>query len=173
MLDLLSQNGFETISVGKINDIFAGKGITKALQTKGNSDGMKITYEISHTDFEGLCFVNLVDFDSVYGHRNDIDGYAKALSQFDIELSALMKKLRDDDILIITADHGCDPSTPSTDHSREYTPMLVFGNRIKAGVDLKTRESFADIAATILDYFDVSKEETAGKSFLEEILKEE
>ena len=173
MLDLLSQNGFETISVGKINDIFAGKGITKALHTKGNSDGMKITYEISHTDFEGLCFVNLVDFDSVYGHRNDVDGYAKALSQFDVELQGLLNNLRTDDILIITADHGCDPSTPSTDHSREYTPMLVFGNRIKTGVDLKTRESFADISATILDYFDVSKEETAGKSFLEEILKEE
>ncbi len=173
MLDLLSKSGFEAVSVGKINDIFAGKGITKAFHTKNNSDGMKITNEISHTDFEGLCFVNLVDFDSVYGHRNDIDGYAKALSQFDIELGNLLDNLRDDDLLIITADHGCDPSTPSTDHSREYTPMLVLGNRIKEGIDLKTRESFADISATILEYFGVDKGETAGKSFLKEILKEE
>lgn len=173
MLDLLSKSGFETISIGKINDIFAGKGITKALHTKGNSDGMKITEEISHTDFEGLCFVNLVDFDSVYGHRNDVEGYAKALSQFDVELGHLLDNLSDNDLLLITADHGCDPSTPSTDHSREYTPMLVFGKRIKAGVDLKTRESFADISATILDYFGVDKENTTGKSFLNEILKEE
>ena len=171
MLDLLSQNGFETISVGKINDIFAGKGITKAFHTKNNSDGMRVTNEISQTEFEGLCFVNLVEFDSAYGHRNDVDGYAKALSQFDRELEVFINKLRDDDLLIITADHGCDPSTPSTDHSREYTPMLIYGNKIVSGVDLKTRASFSDISATILEYFCVDAENTAGKSFLKDVLR--
>ena len=171
MLDLLSKSGFETISVGKINDIFAGKGITKAFHTKNNSDGMRVTNEISQTEFEGLCFVNLVEFDSAYGHRNDVDGYAKALSQFDRELEAFINNLRDDDLLIITADHGCDPSTPSTDHSREYTPMLIYGNKIASGVDLKTRASFSDISATILEYFSVDAENTAGKSFLKDVLR--
>lgn len=171
MLDLLSKNGFETISVGKINDIFAGKGITKAFHTKNNSDGMKIATEISLTDFDGLCFVNLVDFDSAYGHRNDVDGYAKALSQFDIELGEFIKNLKSEDLLIITADHGCDPLTSSTDHSREYTPMLIFGEKIQSGINLKTRDSFADISATILEYFKVDKENTTGNSFLNEVLK--
>ena len=173
MLDLLSKNGFETISVGKINDIFAGKGITKTFHTKSNSDGMEIATKISQTDFEGLCFVNLVDFDSVYGHRNDVEGYAKALSQFDNELKGFIDNMRTDDVLIITADHGCDPSTASTDHSREYTPMIIFGEKIASGVDLKTRGSFADICATILEYFGIDKQKTAGKSFLGEVLKGE
>ena len=122
-------------------------------------------------EFTGLCFVNLVDFDMVYGHRNDSDGYAKALSYFDSQLPIILEALKDDDILIITADHGCDPSTPSTDHSREYVPMIAYGKRIKRNNDLGTRESFADIAATILEYFNV-KQQVAGTSFLKDILKE-
>ena len=171
MLDLLSQNGFETISVGKINDIFAGKGITQAFHSKSNSDGMKIAEEILHKDFQGLCFVNLVDFDSAFGHRNDVGGYAKALTDFDSQLSTFIQMLGDEDILIVTADHGCDPSTPSTDHSREYTPMLIYGNRVLSGVNLGTRASFADISSTILEYFNVDKKDTCGQSFLNEILK--
>ncbi len=171
MLDLLSQNGFETISVGKINDIFAGKGITQAFHSKSNSDGMKIAQEILHKDFQGLCFVNLVDFDSAFGHRNDVGGYAKALTDFDSHLSTFIQMLGDEDILIVTADHGCDPSTPSTDHSREYTPMLIYGNRVLSGVNLGTRASFSDISSTILEYFNVDKKDTCGQSFLNEILK--
>ena len=171
MLDLLDKKGFKVISVGKINDIFAGKGITEAFHTKNNYDAMQTTLKIAKSDFEGLCFVNLVDFDSVFGHRNDIDGYASAITKFDFELKKLLSILREDDILIITADHGCDPSTPSTDHSREYTPMLIYGNRISSGVNLGTRNSFADISATILEYFSVSKENTSGESFLKQILK--
>lgn len=171
LLDLLKQNGLNVVSVGKISDIFAGKGISEAFFTKNNLDGMKITQKIAKSDFEGLCFVNLVDFDSTFGHRNDVDGYAKALTEFDKELETLIPSLCNDDILIITADHGCDPSTPSTDHSREYTPMIVFGNNIRSSVNLGTRSSFADISATILDYFKVNKGTTRGESFLEEILK--
>ena len=171
LLDLLKENGLKVISVGKISDIFAGKGISEAFYTKNNLDGMKTAQEIAKTEFEGLCFVNLVDFDSVYGHRNDVSGYAKALTEFDAELEKLMTWLCDDDIVIITADHGCDPSTPSTDHSREYTPMIVFGKNVRAGVNLGTRDSFADISATILNYFKVEKGTTSGESFLTQILK--
>ena len=132
---------------------------------------VKITREVLNNDFEGLCFVNLVDFDSAYGHRNDVDGYAKALTEFDSQLSVLIEALGDEDILIVTADHGCDPSTPSTDHSREYTPMLIYGDCIVSGVDLGTRASFADISATILEYFNVNKKYTCGISFLHDVLK--
>jgi phosphopentomutase len=120
-------------------------------------------------DFTGLCFVNLVDFDMMYGHRNDVAGYAKALAYFDSQLPIILNALKNDDILLITADHGCDPSTPSTDHSREYVPMVAYGKQIKKGNNLGTRESFADIAATILEYFDV-KQKVAGESFLKDIL---
>ncbi len=171
LLDLLKENGYKVISVGKTSDIFAGKGISEAYYTKNNLDGMTETQKIAKMDFEGLCFVNLVDFDSVYGHRNDADGYAMALTEFDSELKKLIQLLCNEDIVIITADHGCDPSTPSTDHSREYTPMIVFGNKVLSGVNLGTRNSFADISATILDYFGVEKGTTSGESFLKEILK--
>ena len=126
---------------------------------------------LADKDFNGLCFVNLVDFDMVYGHRNDIAGYANAMSEFDAQLPMLLEKMREDDILIITADHGCDPATPSTDHSREHTPMLIYGNNIKDGVDLKTRDSFADISATVLEYLGVDQGETKGKSFLAKVIK--
>lgn len=169
MLDILKEKGFDTISVGKIFDIFAGKGITKSNRTTSNSNGMEITSKIAEENFEGLCFVNLVDFDMQYGHRNDIPGYAKAMTEFDKWLGGFITKLREDDILIITADHGCDPSTPSTDHSREYVPMIIYGNQIKHGVNLKTRETFSDISAMVLDYFEINDKMTDGKSFLKEV----
>ena len=125
MLNYLEQFGLETIGVGKIYDIFAGKGIQKTVSIVSNTDGMNKTLQIMDEEFNGLCFVNLVDFDMIYGHRNDIDGYAKAATEFDKQLGLFMEKMRDDDILIITADHGCDPGTPSTDHSREYTQCLL------------------------------------------------
>ena len=169
MLDQLKEDNYDVIAVGKINDIFAGRGITEFVRTTGNDDGMKKTIDISKRDFNGLCFVNLVDFDMLYGHRNNVEGYAKALTAFDSQLPQLINNLKDDDVLMITADHGCDPTTESTDHSREYTPLIVFGKNIKQGINLKTRESFSDIAATILEYFNINQL-TAGKSFLREII---
>ena len=171
MLDLLKKNGYDTISVGKIYDIFAGDGVSESNRTTGNDNGMQVTKEMQNRDFNGLCFVNLVDFDMKYGHRNDVDGYAAAMTQFDEFLGEFIKDMKDDDALIITADHGCDPSTPSTDHSREYTPMIIYGNGIKSGVDLHTRSSFADISATVLDMFGVKQEDTFGKSFYNEVKK--
>ena len=170
MLDLLKKEGLATISVGKIYDIFAGKSVSESNRTSSNYEGMEVAINIQKRDFEGLCFVNLVDFDMKYGHRNDIDGYALAMTDFDIQLKEFEKGMQDEDILIITADHGCDPATPSTDHSREYVPMLIYGKHIKSGVDLKTRDTFADISATILDYFNVDKKDTKGTSFLKEVL---
>ena len=170
MLDILKEHGLDTISVGKINDIFASKGITEKHYTTGNDDGMKKTAEIADRDFHGLCFTNLVDFDMHYGHRNDIAGYAKALTAFDAWLGDFLTKLGADDLLIITADHGCDPSTPSTDHSRECTPMLMYGQAVKP-VNLGTRGSFADISATVLSAFGLDQENTAGQSFLSDCLK--
>lgn len=171
MLDVLKANNYDTIAVGKINDIFAGKGVTQTTRTISNRDGMAKTIEFAKQDFDGLCFVNLVDFDSKYGHRNDPDGYANALNEFDEDLQEFMKHLRKDDIVILTADHGCDPVTPSTDHSREFTPMIIFGEKIKKGVDLGIRSSFADIAATIEEYFDIDTE-VDGTSFLGEVLEQ-
>ena len=171
MLDVLKANGFDVLSVGKIIDIFAEKGITEFVRTKDNEDGINRTLEYMDRDVNGLIFTNLVDFDMQYGHRNDPEGYAKALSYFDSRLPELLEKLNDDDILMITADHGCDPVTPSTDHSREYIPLVVYGKNLKQGVNLGTRDSFADIGATILDYFglDITID---GKSFLNEIKKD-
>lgn len=168
MLDVLMRENIYTIGVGKINDIFAGKGISETYSIQNNSDGMEQTLRLMEKDFHGICFVNLVDFDMVYGHRNDIDGYAKAATEFDIQLGELLMKLKAEDVLIITADHGCDPSTPSTDHSREYTPMLICGNAIRKGVNLSTRKTFADIGATVLDLFGI-KERLDGQSFLPKI----
>lgn len=169
MLDVLSGNGFDVLSVGKIIDIFAEKGITEYVRTANNEEGINRTLEYMDRDLNGLVFTNLVDFDMVYGHRNDPEGYAKALSYFDSRLPELLAKLKEDDILMITADHGCDPVTPSTDHSREYIPLVVYGKKLKQGVNLGTRDTFADIGATILDYFglDITID---GTSFLKEIL---
>ena len=172
MLDVLKSAGLDVISVGKINDIFAGKGVTESNLTKSNADGMEKTLTIMDRDFNGLCFINLVDFDSKYGHRNDVDGYAKALSEFDGYLGKFLEKMQDDDILIITADHGCDPSTASTDHSREYTPMLVYGLRVKSGLNLGTRPTFADIGATVCEIFGQNANEIQGESFYSAIKAE-
>lgn len=166
MLDVLSERGFSTIGVGKIGDIFSMQGIGESIPTDGNRHGMQITKEIvENRDFSGLCFVNLVDFDMLWGHRNDVHGYARGLSEFDAFLGEFLSLLVKDDVCIITADHGCDPSTPSTDHSREYTPMLIYGKGICEGVNLGTRSSFSDIGATVLDLFGLDSSEICGESF--------
>lgn len=170
MLNYIKEIGKDVLAVGKINDIFAGSGVTEMVRTVDNADGIEKTLQYGQRDFNGLCFTNLVDYDMLYGHRNDIEGYAKALTYFDERLPELLGMLRDEDILMITADHGCDPSTPSTDHSREYTPLVIAGKPVKAGVNLGTRSMFSDIAATIMDYLEVEGE-LAGESFLSKIEK--
>ena len=154
MLDILKDNGKDVLSVGKIIDIFAGQGITEFIRTVSNADGMVKTAEFQKKDFNGLCFVNLVDFDMKYGHRNDVAGYTNALNEFDIALGDFMKNMREDDVLMLTADHGCDPSTPSTDHSRESVPLIICGNNVKGG-NLGTRKGFTCIAKTILSMFNL------------------
>lgn len=169
MLDCIKRSGMDAIAVGKIYDIFAGSGITEYTYTKGNLDGMNKTSEYLDKDFSGLCFVNLVDFDMNYGHRRDVDGYAAALTEFDNWLSDFMIRLKDEDLLIITADHGCDPSfTKTTDHTREYVPVIIYGKNIKP-INLNTRNGFCDIGKTVCDYLKVDNN-IAGNSFLEEIL---
>ena len=165
MLDAIRNAGMDCIAVGKITDIFVGQGITEAIRTGSNAEGMAVTAQVAKRDFKGLCFTNLVDFDMVYGHRNDVAGYAAALAEFDRWLGDLLPTLREDDLLIITADHGCDPATPSTDHSREYTPMLLYGRSVTP-INLGTRKTFADIAATALEYLGLSCDGGAGESFL-------
>lgn len=167
MLDAIKESGLDVISVGKIFDIFAGRGITESYFTGSNEIGIKKTLELMDKDFCGLCFTNLVDFDSSYGHRNDVDGYAKAISFFDTFLPQMMQKLGKDDVLIITADHGCDPGDVSTDHTREYVPLLIYGDKIKT-VNLKTRDTYADICATVCDMLGVDFC-GVGKSFKHEI----
>ena len=169
MLDAIKAAGKDSLAVGKIYDIFAGQGTTEHVYTKGNTDGLNKTMEYAERDFNGLCFVNLVDFDMLYGHRRNIDGYAEALNEFDGWFAKFMEKMGEDDIVMITADHGCDPAyTATTDHTREYVPLLIAGKRVKP-VDLGTRMSFADIAATVTELLGVEYE-TPGKSFAKEIL---
>lgn len=163
MLNYLQRANFDVISVGKINDIFAGSGITEATRTTGNTNGMEVTMKMLEKEFTGLCFVNLVDFDMLYGHRNDVDGYARAITEFDRWLEGFIEKLKEDDLLIITADHGCDPSTPSTDHSREYIPILMYGKKVEPR-NLGIRKTYADIAKTVLDNFNIENE-LPGESF--------
>ena len=170
MLEALLAAGYDTYGVGKIYDIFAGAGIAHTQRIVNNEDGMEKTLSIMEQDFKGLCFVNLVDFDMVYGHRRDIDGYANALSVFDKQLGSMMDKMRDGDIVMITADHGCDPGFSGTDHTREYIPLLVYGRDIAQGVNVGTRSTFSDIAATVLDLFGVENN-TDGRSFKEKIMK--
>ncbi|CDE46423.1 phosphopentomutase [Clostridium sp. CAG:411] len=150
MLDKIKVAGMDVLAVGKINDIFAGKGVTEMIRTQDNADGIDKTIAYMKRDFHGLCFTNLVDFDMKYGHRNDIDGYGKALSYFDSRLPELLSLLKEEDVLMITADHGCDPSTPSTDHSREYVPWVITGDKI-AAKNLGTKDGFGYIGGTILD----------------------
>ncbi len=167
-LDLLKDAGLDVIAVGKISDIFAGQGVTDAIKTAGNSDGMEKTMALLARDFRGFAFVNLVDFDMVYGHRRDIDGYAAATAAFDAWLGDFRAKMRPDDLLLITGDHGCDPGFTGTDHTREYTPLLAAGDAVRPG-NLGTRTTFADIGATVADIFGVPNP-NAGESMKEALL---
>ena len=167
LLDTLVKNGKTVYAVGKIYDIFAGKGISEYVFTHSNEEGMKKAYEALDKDFNGLCFVNLVDYDMLYGHRQDADGYAKAFAEFDGWLPSFIDRMKDEDVLIITADHGCDPGDNHTDHTREYTPLIIYGKKVKP-VNLGTRQTFADIAATVADYLEVPFE-CDGESFAEMI----
>lgn len=171
MLDRLKESGFDVLSIGKIYDIFAHRGMTGFEFTTCNADGIQKTIEATSKDFNGLCFTNLVDTDMIYGHRNDPVGYSNALSYFDEHIPQIIEGLREDDLFIITADHGCDPVTPSTDHSREYVPLLITGPKVKPNTNLGTTATFADMAETILDYFGV-EQLGVGTSRLSEILKE-
>ena len=170
MLDQLKSEDFDVLGIGKIYDLFAGRGTTDHILTKNNPDGIDKTIAWMDRDFNGLCFTNLVDTDMIYGHRNDVDGYAKAISYFDSKLPEMLAKLREDDLFMITADHGCDPVTPSTDHSREYVPWLVAGPHVRKGADLGTLPTFADISATVLDYLGAHPL-TTGTSRLTQILQ--
>lgn len=167
MLDILQKNGKKTIAIGKIYDIFAHRGIDEHYFTENNTQGIAKTLEIAKTDFDGLCYTNLVDCDMLYGHRRDIDGYAKAISEFDDCLPRLAGNLRDDDFLIITADHGCDPGFKGTDHTREYVPLLIYSKGIK-GKNLGTIDGFGAVADTVLSMFDI-KSTLDGKHILDEI----
>jgi phosphopentomutase len=168
VLDMLKKNGVPVIGLGKIEDLFAGHGLTESIHTKNNSDGMDKLVEAIKKFENGLLFINLVDFDMLWGHRNDPQAFASGLEDFDRRLSEVLNLLKLDDLLIITADHGCDPTTPSTDHSREYVPLLVYGESMNKGVNLGTRKSFSDVGKTIADIFKVSKTNN-GESFWKEI----
>lgn len=170
ILEYISEAGMSVAAVGKIEDIFNKKGVTDAVHTKNNMDGVDKTLDYMDSIEKGLIFTNLVDFDMQYGHRNDPEGYAKALVDFDNRLPEIIAKLKKDDVLIITADHGCDPTTESTDHSREYIPVLVYGEEIKANTNLGIRKSFADIGKTTLGLLDINNE-LYGSAFLSEIQK--
>ena len=170
LIDVLSENELDVIAVGKIYDIFAGKSLKMSNPTKSNSDGMEKTSEFAKTDFHGLCFTNLVDFDMIYGHRNDAEGYAKALMEFDSWLGNFINELKEDDVLMISADHGCDPLTESTDHSREHIPLLVYGKSIR-NINIGTKTTFADIGKTIADLFGINAE-IQGESFKNLIIKD-
>ncbi len=170
ILDMLKAEGKSVVAIGKIEDIFEHRGMTVTDHTTNNHDGIEKTIEYLKKDFEGLLFTNLVDTDMIYGHRNDVKGYAEAVMYFDSKLPEIKSAMKDDDILIITADHGCDPTTPSTDHSREFVPLLVYGKNVKEGVNLGVRKQFSDIAATVAEYLGIN--ETFGaESFLKDVIK--
>jgi phosphopentomutase len=168
LLDLLEKKGVDVFGVGKISDIFLGRGIADSERTKSNADGMAKTLAAMNSFERGLLFVNLVDFDQLYGHRNDTAGYAKALEEVDAWLPSLREKLSAGDLAILTADHGCDPTTPSTDHSREYVPVLTYGKSARAGIDLGTRGSLSDLGQTVAENFGVHI--ANGESFLARLL---
>lgn len=171
ILDILLENELEVIGVGKIKDIYGGRGVSQSFPTKNNLDGINQIIDLLKQDFSGLLFANLVDFDQLYGHRNDPYGYAEALAEFDKKLPEIIGALGNDDMLIITADHGCDPTTPSTDHSREYVPLLVYGHNLQANIDLGVRETFADLGQTVAEHLGVEVgADLAGVSFYKEIL---
>ncbi|MBP3596671.1 MAG: phosphopentomutase [Clostridia bacterium] len=170
MLDIFVKNNKSVLAIGKIEDLFSGRGITKAIHTNGNPDGIEKTINAIKNSSDDIIFTNLVDFDMLYGHRNDVKGYSKALEYFDSKLPEIMNNMKDEDILIITADHGCDPVTPSTDHSREYIPIMIYGKNIKSNVDIGIRETFADISATLLDIYGL-EQTGCGTSFKKMIYK--
>lgn len=170
LLDIVKEAGLQVRGIGKIDDIFNARGITHSIHTHGNQDGIDRTLLWLKEEFEGVLFVNLIDFDMHFGHRNDVAGFAAALSEFDLRLPEILSEMKQGDLLFITGDHGCDPTTPSTDHSREYTPLLVAGKTVTGGKDLGTRKSFGDIAATALDWLGI-KPEVDGESFLELLTK--
>ncbi len=169
MMEVIAENGLEVMAVGKIEDIFSGQGITDAVHTKNNMDGVDKTLDYLKSGKKGLIFTNLVDFDMHFGHRNDVKGYANSLMEFDNRLPEIMKEMNENDVLIVTADHGCDPSTPSTDHSREYIPVLIYGEALKKGIDLGTRKGFCDIGATVLDFLKLPID-IKGNSFKNELV---
>ena len=170
MLDLIGKAGQDVIAVGKIFDIFDGQGVTEKIKTTGNTNGIAFTQALQTRDFEGLAFVNLVDFDMLYGHRRNVPGYAAAATEFDRFLTGFLPGMREDDILMVTADHGCDPSyLKTTDHTREYVPWLVYGKQVRPGVNLGTRMSFSTIAQTICEYLGVDASSLDGQSVWSEI----
>ena len=168
VMDAMVGMGRRVVTVGKVDDLFAGRGVSDAIHTKDNAEGEAVLLDLMKRPGEGLVFANLVDFDTHYGHRNDPAGFARALEQFDTVLGDLVGRLRGDEMIWVTADHGNDPTTPGTDHTREYTPLLVAGPGVRAGADLGTRSSFADLGATIADVFSVTMPR-AGRSFLSEL----
>ena len=168
VMDRLVERGHRVTTVGKVDDLFAGRGVSDTVHTKSNAEGEAVLLDLVRKPGEGLVFANLVDFDTQYGHRNDPAGFARALVQFDDRLGEMLSRLRDDEMLWVTADHGNDPTTPSTDHSREYTPLLVAGPRVKHGADLGTRSTFADLGATLAELFGVTAPRQ-GRSFLQEL----
>lgn len=170
ILDQIKADGLDVVGIGKIEDIFAHRGLTEVMHTTNNHDGIEATIQAEKEDTEGLIFTNLVDFDMLFGHRNDVENYAAALEYFDQKLPEIIDNMRDDDMLIICADHGCDPTTPSTDHSREYIPLLVYGPNLKNDVNLGIRKSFTDIAASVIDHLGL-KPWPVGTSFMPEIRK--
>ncbi|MBQ3567308.1 MAG: phosphopentomutase, partial [Anaerotignum sp.] len=170
ILDLAKEKGMEVVAVGKIEDIFEHRGMTKADHTTNNADGIEKTIQFMKESFAGILFTNLVDTDMIFGHRNDVEGYASALEYFDAKLPEILSLMKEEDILFITADHGCDPTTDSTDHSREYVPVLVYGERVKGNTDLGVRKTFADLGQTVSDYLDLGAAFEA-ESFLKDILK--
>lgn len=169
MLDYIKEQNLNVMAVGKISDIFNGRGITEDVHIKNNSEGIDKTIEYMKKDKKGLIFTNLVDFDMLYGHRNDIKGYAKAIMEFDKRLPEMVNIMKDEDVLIITADHGCDPTTLSTDHSREYVPIIVYGKAIKSSIDIGIRNSFCDIGKSILDIFNIENA-LQGESFKDKLI---
>ena len=168
VLDRMTGSGQKVVTVGKVDDLFAGRGVTDAIHTTSNEEGEMVLLDLAKRPGEGLVFANLVDFDTQFGHRNDPAGFARALEKFDITLGELRSRLRGDEMIWVTADHGNDPTTPGTDHSREYTPLLVMGPRVRDGAELGTRSTFADVGATLAELFSVQAPR-AGRSFLSEL----
>ncbi|MCC6349674.1 MAG: phosphopentomutase [Candidatus Eisenbacteria bacterium] len=168
VLDRLTENGHRVVTVGKVDDLFAGRGVGDAIHTHSNAEGQEVLLDLAKKPGEGLVFANLVDFDTQFGHRNDPAGFARALESFDETLGRFLGRLRDDEMVWVTADHGNDPTTPGTDHTREYTPFLAAGPRVRPGVDLGTRSTFADLGATLSDQFGLAPGRH-GASFLQEL----